>query len=475
MRMDFHLNTSSQLVAKICAALANLPREVDLSAKPTLVVAISGGPDSTALLLALQLVSKQFGYEIRACHINHKLRGAESDGDEDFCRQLCDNLSLPLDVYHAPAYPEISESVLRESRYNFLFRCAQGANSRFVVLAHNSNDQVETVLFRIFRGTSPTGLTGMRSARQMRNGIWLLRPMLSCARSDVDYFLQLNGISARVDSSNLSNKFARNFLRNQVIPLALTRFPTIGRQVERLRELASEDEDFLNSSTLKIIDELGGIEISTWSTPQFLSIHTALQRRVLAAAFADRKIEVSFERVQAVLDMMANPSQAKRTTLNRCWDIDVNAEQIAWIDKLSSPTDLAFVPVNLKVPGLTMLLSLGKVFNVEVWTGPPPSQFPSRADMTAITDLSNIDSPLVFRKIIEGDRINPLGMSQTVSLKRYLRSNQSELQCWQGLVLADQSEVLWVPGVGLSEKIRVGTKPTHQLSISAISADFMVV
>ncbi|MBI2812153.1 MAG: tRNA lysidine(34) synthetase TilS [Candidatus Melainabacteria bacterium] len=473
--MDFHLNTSSQLVAKICAALNNLPPEVDLSAKPTVIVAISGGPDSTALLLALQLVSKQFGFEIRACHINHKLRGAESDGDEDFCRQLCGNLSLPLDVFEAPAYPEISESALREHRYHFLFHCAQAVNSRYIALAHNSNDQVETVLFRIFRGTSPNGLTGMRSARQMRNGIWLLRPMLSCDRSDVEYFLKLNGVCARVDSSNLSNKFMRNFLRNQVIPLCLTRFPMMGRQVERLRELVSVDEDFLNDFTLKIIDELGGVEINAWSTPQFSSIHTALQRRALAAAFEYRNIELSFERVQAVLDMMANPVGAKRTSLSRRWDIDVDAEKISWIDKLSTSAELQFVPVTLKVPGLTMLLSLGKVFNVEPWTGPSPSQFPSRSDMTVIADLSDIDGPLVVRKMTESDHINPLGMSQTVSVKRYLRSNRSTLQCWQGMVLADQSEVLWVPGVGLSEKIRVRVKPTHQLSISAISADFMVV
>ncbi len=479
--MDFHLNTPNQLLAKICAALKNLPSEVNFSAESNVVVAFSGGPDSTALLLAMRLVSQEVGFKLRACHINHKLRGQQSEEDEQFCRQLCTSLSLPLDVYQASdPNLEDSEANLRATRYDFLFRCAQDVNSKCVALAHNSNDQVETLLFRILRGTSPTGLMGMREAHLMSNGVWLLRPMLSSTRTEVDEFLKLSNVSARLDSSNLSDKFARNFLRNQVIPLCMTRFPTMGRQIERLRELVSVDENYLNECTLRLLDQLGGIAHNTWPTREFLSADPALQRRALAKTLASRQIEVSFERVQAILNMMANPSEAKRTTLDKNWDIDVNVDEISWIDKLLLPAELEFAPVNLVVPGRTMLLSLGSVFTVERWSGPSPLQFPGRNEMHAFADLSNVDHPLQFRKMTESDRIRPLGMLQSVSLKRYLRSNASGqsgltggLNCWQGLVLADQSEVLWVPGVGVSEKIRVGAIPTHHLSISAISPDFM--
>lgn len=490
--MDFHLNTPNQLLAKIRAALKNLPAEVNFSAESHVVVALSGGPDSTALLLAMSLVSQEVGFKLRACHVNHKLRGEHSEEDEQFCRQLCASLSLPVDVYQASgANLEDSEANLRATRYDFLFRCAQDSNSKCVVLAHNSNDQVETVLFRLLRGTSPTGLMGMGSAHLMANGVWLLRPMLSSTRMEVDEFLKLNNVSARLDSSNLSNKFARNFLRNQVIPLCMTRFPTMERQIERLRELVSVDENYLNECTLRLLDQLGGIAHNTWPTKEFLSAHPSLQRRALAKTLASRNIEVSFERVHAILNMMANPSEAKRTTLDKNWDIDVNADEISWINKLILPEELEFAPVNLVVPGRTMLLSLGQVFTVERWSGPSPAQFPGRSEMNAFADLSNVDHPLLLRKITDIDRIRPLGMLQSVSLRRYLRSNArgqsgqtdlagalngdlaSGLKGWQGLVLADQSEVLWVPGVGLSEKIRVRATPTHHLSISAISPDFM--
>lgn len=475
--MDFHLNTPNQLFAKIGEALNNLHAELNFSAETVVVVAFSGGPDSTALLLALSSLSKQVGFKLRACHVNHKLRGEDSEADEQFCRQLCATLSLPLDVYKASgSASDASEANLRATRYDFLFHCAESVNSQFIALAHNSSDQVETLLFRIFRGTSSTGLTGMRGAHLMDNGIWLLRPMLSCARSEVDDFLKLNNVTARLDSSNMSDKFARNFLRNQVIPLCLTRFPAMERQIERLRELVSVDENYLNESALRLIDQLGGIDNNTWTTSEFISAHLALQRRVLAKALEFRNIEVSFERVQTILNMMANPGEAKRTTLAADWDINVSADQMCWISKLSNTADFDFPVVNLSVPGRTMLLSLGQVVCVEPWSGPAPLQFPKRDEMTAIADLSNVDRPLVIRKMTENDRLTPLGMLQTVSLKKYLHGNSSlasSPNCWQGLVLADQSEVLWVPGVGLSEKIRVRTHPTHKLSISTISPDFL--
>ncbi|HEY9730715.1 MAG TPA: tRNA lysidine(34) synthetase TilS [Drouetiella sp.] len=479
--MDLHLNTPSQLVAKVATAFQNLPGEVQFADNSTIVVAISGGPDSTALLVALHWLSKAGKVSIRACHVNHKLRGLESEQDEDFCKFLCEKLSVPLDIYRvegAAADLNASESHLRATRYDFLFQCAQASGSRLVVLAHNSNDQVETVLFRILRGTSPKGMTGMKDAHQMRNGIWLLRPMLACSRDEVRDFLDSCAIVARQDSSNQNSKYARNFLRNQVIPLCVTRFPTMDRQIERLRELVVHDQDFIDSATRAVIAELGSIESNTWSVRKFAEIHIALQHRLLAEAFALRSIEVSFERVEVVLSMMASGSDGEgRVSLNSQWDIEVDAENIKWIDKRAQPDSFHFSPVNLKFPGRTMVLQLGQVFNIEEWVGSEPAYYPARADLEAYVDLSQVVAPLVLRAPEDSDRITPLGMSQSVSLKRYLKNNSNESPSGvrrdlHNVLFADSREVLWVPGVGLSETVRVRIKPTHHLSISAISADF---
>lgn len=444
-------------------------------------MAISGGPDSTALLLALHLLSSVKKLSLRACHVNHKLRGTESENDEEFCKFLCEKLSVPLSVYCAASDDvdlTASESTLRATRYDFLFQCAQSNNSRFVVLAHNSNDQVETVLFRILRGTSPKGITGMKDAHQMNNGIWLLRPMLACSRDEVREFLESCGVIARQDSSNQSSKYARNFLRNQVIPLCLSRFPTMERQIERLRELVIYDQDFIDAATRAVVFELGSLENNTWSVQTFSNAHIALKHRLLAEAFELRSIEVSFERVEVVLSMMAPGSSQGRVSLNSQWDVAVDATAIKWIDKKTLPESFHFNPLPLKIPGRTMVLQLGQVFNIEEWSGSQSFQFPERTELAAYVDLSETVAPLVLRKIGESDRITPIGMSQSVGLKKYLKNNKIESTHGETnphVVLADQKEVLWVPGVGLSEKIRVRTSPTHYMSIAAISADFMSV
>lgn len=458
-------------------------------------MAVSGGPDSTALLVALHLLAKQVEFKFRACHVNHKLRGAESDEDEQFCAMVCERLGVELDVYSVAredVQSDASESDLRATRYDFLFRSAQSDGCRFVMLGHTANDQVETVLFRFLRGTSPSGLAGIKLAHQMRNGIWLLRPLLSSSRQEVNDFLHYCGVVAQQDASNRSSKFARNFLRNEVIPLCLTRFPTMERQIERLRELVACDDAYLNQATQAVLDQLGGVACNSWETETFLNVHLSLQRRLLAQALESRRIEASFERIQTVLDAVANGASAEsRISLNQQWDAAVKAGRIEWIDKQAVSEDFHFDPVPVKLPGRTMLLQSGQVFTAELHDGLSPDQYPSRFDLQAYVDFTKITGTLLLRLGGAGDRITPLGMSQSVSLKRYLKSNSGSKSRWnaktsrrreggndrqnflQTIVLADGNEILWVPGVGLSEKIRVREKPTHHLAISAISADFV--
>jgi tRNA(Ile)-lysidine synthase len=476
--MDFHLNTHSQFVAKISAALSDLSLDIDLHGQPCIIASISGGPDSTAMLLACRLVSQQLGIELRACHVNHKTRGSESDLDEQFCRQLCAELLVPLEVYEeTEARPKASESKLRATRYDFLFSCARSLGSTIILLAHTHNDQIETLLFRLFRGTSTTGLTGIKTARLMKNGVWLVRPMLNCSRQEVLGFLSSNRISARVDSSNQNDNFARNFLRNQVLPLCLSRFPSMPRQLERLREVVTQEDEFLHQCTLQICNQLGGLDARSWSRQEFQAVHMALQRRALGQAMEYRDIEVSFERVQAVLNMMADNVGNKRLTLHERWDLVVDTENIRWIDKSrDTSTRRLLQPVKIKLPGNTIILSLGKVIRVEEWEETLPAQFPHRTALSAIVDLTSIEPPLVLRSDHDTDKIRPLGMTQPVSLKKYLhsRKNKSD-RVFEGVVLADQTEVLWVPGVGLSEKIKVKNVPTHRISVLDVATDCIVV
>jgi tRNA(Ile)-lysidine synthetase-like protein len=145
------------------------------------------------------------------------LRASESDEDEEFCRQLCQQLNVECRVYRAGLTSKVSEANLRATRYGFLYECAQKCASTVILTAHTQDDQVETVLFRLFRGTSTSGFTGIKAVRKLNNGLLLVRPMLNNTRAEVNELLAKLRVVARADSSNRQTKFARNFLRNGVI------------------------------------------------------------------------------------------------------------------------------------------------------------------------------------------------------------------------------------------------------------------
>ena len=147
-----------------------------------------------------------------------------------------------------------------------------------------------------------------------------------------------------------------------------------------------------------------------------------------------------------------------------------------WLDKSAVSAESPLQLVKVKVPGNTIISSLGRVINVEEWQGEPPTNFPHRTAMSALVDLTKAELPLVLRGWCQADTIRPLGMTQSVGLRSYLHKNKSgNWPAFKGAVIADQIEVLWVPGVGMSNKIRVINKPTHRLSALEIAADCITV
>ena len=209
-----------------------------------LLIAFSGGPDSTAALIALQEMAPTFGFTLYACHVNHGLRAKESDADADFCQQICQkldvkcqiiNLSLPASKTH------FSEDALRHMRYQSLADYAAAQNIAFIVTGHTLDDQSETILFNLFRGTGLTGLTGMKTCRQLSESIHILRPLLGVTKSQCKDFLNSRNIVARNDSSNNNEIYMRNYVRHKIMPSINERFPDFRQHLYSMREiLASE-------------------------------------------------------------------------------------------------------------------------------------------------------------------------------------------------------------------------------------------
>jgi len=464
------------------------------TAKPLKVlIALSGGPDSTALLLGLKEMSKEQELQLVVCHVNHGLRGKESDDDQAFCKDLCKKLDVPITVKAISAESLSragagqSEERLREMRYALLREAALAEKTKLIATAHVCEDQLETILFRLFRGSSLRGLIGMRPSRELQNGLFLVRPLLNVSKADCQDYVSAHSINARQDRTNNDTAYARNYLRHTVLPKILERFQTFPQQLDSLRNIIQAEEEFWHELTAGSLEALSFASESehVWSISQFRALPLALKRRVIAESMRHRHIEVSFARVESVISLVAqSPSEhggatGSALTLSPEWTVRVSGNRIQWTkSKVGEAVHLDEVPV--RVPGLNMALACGKVLRIEDLKDVKNEEigpFPDTSALDVVVDLSGTTPPLVLRSRRQGDVITPFGMKVPVSLKKFLHTHKpkgagAESSRLESIpLLADQDEVLWIPGVGMSERLRAASRPSHRLSWLNIAAD----
>lgn len=248
------------MLNKLAAAL----REKGLVARgDSVVCAVSGGADSIALLFGLYLLKERLGFSLSAAHFNHHLRGEESDGDEAFVREFCSRYDIPLHVGGAQvkAGAKGLEAAAREERYAFL-RSLPGK----IATAHTADDNAETVLMHLLRGT---GLKGLGAIAPINGNV--IRPMLDITRQDVEDFLEEYYLPHREDSSNGTDQFLRNRIRHEVMPLLRAENPGFSRSVSAMAQRLRLDEAYLQQ---ELKPELPGVEA-------LRAMHPALRSRYL--------------------------------------------------------------------------------------------------------------------------------------------------------------------------------------------------
>ena len=220
----------------------------------TVLLAVSGGPDSVALLRAMTALRTTGAGRLVVAHFNHRWRGAASDADQQFVAESARMLGLECQVGLAepPAAadptPKVSEAAARKVRYRFLEATARQCGARYVVTAHTLDDQAETVLQRIIRGTGIRGLGGIRRVRELSPGISLIRPLLGVRRSQVLAYLADLGQAARHDHTNDDTRYLRNRIRRRLLPLMADEFdPHVRESLVRLAGLAAETQTALDA------------------------------------------------------------------------------------------------------------------------------------------------------------------------------------------------------------------------------------
>ena len=210
-----------------------------------ILAAVSGGADSVALMHLLAHSMPTEG-KLAVAHVNHRLRGADSDADAEFVRSLSTEYKLRYFEHRSEPGTLLSENVARNLRYDFLIQQAETIGFRYLATAHTADDQTETVLHRILRGTGLSGLSGIAPLRMMTPAVTLLRPLLHVRRKEILSYLESLGKIYREDKTNVENQFTRNRIRNRLLPMLRDEFnPQVDEAVCRLASLAAVHESIL--------------------------------------------------------------------------------------------------------------------------------------------------------------------------------------------------------------------------------------
>ena len=212
------------------------------------MVGFSGGRDSLALLSVLHEIQPTFKFHLAACHVNHRLSPHAMEW-QDFCQRYCNGIDVPLTIAEVDvprATPDGLESAARAARY----AAFASIDADWLVLGQHREDQAETLLFNLLRGTGLQGAAGMPETRQIRPGLRLMRPLLSIAREDVDDYLRSRSFDWIDDESNDDVRFSRNFLRHRVMPLLRSRFPAAAATLSGAAQRFNEARNLLDDLAL---------------------------------------------------------------------------------------------------------------------------------------------------------------------------------------------------------------------------------
>ena len=245
-----------------------------------IILGISGGPDSVCLLNIFAKLQKKYDWELIVAHVNYGLRGKDSVQDEKFVKNLSEKFGLEFILLKPKVATNSSEEKLRKIRYDFFEKVRRKNNYNSVAVAHNLDDQVETFLMRIIRGTGLGGLTAMK----YKNGK-IIRPLLGTTRQEILEFLKANEFSYRLDKTNKQSVYLRNKIRNKLIPyLEKNFYPQIKKTIFNSIESINEDYDLISEMVKKELEKNKNLSIS-----KLLVLHPALQKRILRKALSQKK------------------------------------------------------------------------------------------------------------------------------------------------------------------------------------------
>ena len=432
--------------------IAFLEKYKILNSEKTFLVGFSGGYDSMCLLDILNDLSKKNNFKIIAVHLNHNWRGEESDNEEQNCKEFCKQRNINFYSERLSDKVKKSETAAREARQKFFKKCCEKFEAAGVFLAHNKSDNTETVIFRIAHGTGVKGLCGITEYSEIF-GYKIYRPLLSWSRQDVEEYCNTHKLNPNNDSSNLNTKYKRNFLRHKVIKDLKQINPDIDNAVMRLSEIAASEQNIIKEYLDKIRKEISdGNKINT---KKFLEQSLDVQKKFIHEMFIEKNLEYDSKKINDVISFI---TENTRTKAGNTLSITSNL----WL--FSGEKYFTFIEKTEKIYDETVINGEGrylfknKIFEIKK-INDMPEEFPDETENYAFVNLT---FPLILRTRRDGDIINPFGMKGSMKLKKYfINKNIEKYKRDEIVLLCNEKEVLWIPEVGLSEKLRAEKAPLY--------------
>lgn len=432
-------------------------------------VGVSGGADSMALLHMLHELRQEAPFSLYAIHVNHGLRGEESDGDEQVVRNFCEHLGVPLAV-ERPDVKRLSdengwstEMAAREARYHAFHERAAEVKADILMLAHHKDDQAETVLLRVLRGTSISGLAGIPMEREWEN-IRILRPLLQVNRHMLEQYCEKHMIFYRDDSSNASTVYLRNKIRLQLLPQLETEYnPRIRESLVQLADIAAQEDKLLRSMATESLEQVliarepQGVILDKGG---LLDLPVALQRRVITLILeylSDSTTWWGAIHVQQILHLAGSESPSAQLQLPGSMTARREYHRL----HIEAGADLSLVsltPVPIQIPGITYYGD---------WVLDARHEEPSvtvKNSWVAAFDADVLEGRSFYiRSRKSADRFRPIGMTGSKKLKDLFIDWKIPRQMrdrWP-LVMVDDA-IAWVVGIQRAD-IAVVTEQTRRV------------
>jgi tRNA(Ile)-lysidine synthase len=431
-----------------------------------LVVAVSGGPDSVCLLHILAGLRQELGIELHVAHLNHRLRGKDSDDDADYVAGLARRLKLPAtveskDVKGYRKKKRISlEEAAREVRYDFLANVASSSGASRVAVGHTADDHIETILMHLLRGSGTGGLRGLRPTAAFGDLI-IIRPLLELSRRDTTAYCRQHRLRPRRDVSNESLELFRNRIRHDLLPELRRYNPQIAEALLRTAAIAADDLEYIESQAARLWNaiarrEKGAVIIDRQGlTAMPAALQRQLLRRAIGAVRGSLK-DIEAGHIEAILKALGKPA-GKVIGLPDGLNFTIESDRYVLArDSLAlCPFPLLENEVELNVPGRNGLS--GWDIETEVISR---NEFKELEDtdsgLAAYFDFKRTGKRLTVRSRRLGDRFQPLGLGQPKKLNRFMIDARIP-RSWRRHVpiITSPEQIIWVAGWRIDERVKV--------------------